>query len=411
MNALRVVMLAPFGLSPKGTVSARMMPLAEGLARRGHAVALIIPPWDAPQDSGRTWEEGGVQVHNLRVDDLRRPRLSPTLIHRTVQAVREQNPHLVHVFKPIGQAGAAAWFLSHHAGRPALLADVDDLEGRRGWGGRRPIPAWEGWVRQMQMRWAVGHADGITVASRYALEFCRRGARRETGLLYLPNGCRAEGPLPASPAWEQARRAARTALGIGEGSSAVLWSTRFHEIHPDRAGPILQGILAACPGADIYVAGAGLTQPDRRREGRLRELLAPSGRAHFVGWLPRPEWERLVLASDLGILPMDETPINQARCPATLPAMLCAGLPVAAHAVGEASTYIRDGHSGWLVPAGEVEGFVQAVRGALSAPGRLQAMREEAARTTGENWSWEVLAGRLESHYFQILERPHFAKS
>src|SRR5690349_1457394 len=47
-KAMRIAMLAPFGLQPKATVSARMVPLAQALARRGHMVRVIIPPWDDP---------------------------------------------------------------------------------------------------------------------------------------------------------------------------------------------------------------------------------------------------------------------------------------------------------------------------------------------------------------------------
>src|SRR5438105_4606679 len=43
---MRIAFIAPFGLQPKGTVSARMLPLAHALAQRGHQVRIIIPPWD-----------------------------------------------------------------------------------------------------------------------------------------------------------------------------------------------------------------------------------------------------------------------------------------------------------------------------------------------------------------------------
>src|SRR2546421_1245473 len=45
---MRIVFIAPFGLQPKGTVSARMLPLAGALAARDHLVRVVIPPWDDP---------------------------------------------------------------------------------------------------------------------------------------------------------------------------------------------------------------------------------------------------------------------------------------------------------------------------------------------------------------------------
>ncbi|MER3458571.1 MAG: glycosyltransferase family 1 protein, partial [Chloroflexota bacterium] len=56
---MRIAMIGPFGLRPKGTIAARALPLAQTLAARGHAVTLILPPWSWPEDAGRTWEEGG----------------------------------------------------------------------------------------------------------------------------------------------------------------------------------------------------------------------------------------------------------------------------------------------------------------------------------------------------------------
>ena len=45
---LRIALIAPFGLRPKGTASARALPLGQALAARGHHVRLIVPPWDDP---------------------------------------------------------------------------------------------------------------------------------------------------------------------------------------------------------------------------------------------------------------------------------------------------------------------------------------------------------------------------
>ena len=48
MSARRITMLAPFGIRPKGTLSARMLPLAQALPRRGHRVSIVAPPVQNP---------------------------------------------------------------------------------------------------------------------------------------------------------------------------------------------------------------------------------------------------------------------------------------------------------------------------------------------------------------------------
>ena len=62
---MRIVMIGPFGLRPKGTMSVRALPLAKALVANGHRVDVIMPPWSYPQDSGREWEEDGVSIRNV----------------------------------------------------------------------------------------------------------------------------------------------------------------------------------------------------------------------------------------------------------------------------------------------------------------------------------------------------------
>ena len=62
MTAFRITMLAPFGIRPKGTLSARMLPLAQALTRRGHCVSIIAPPVQNPQDAGHRDIYAGVPV-------------------------------------------------------------------------------------------------------------------------------------------------------------------------------------------------------------------------------------------------------------------------------------------------------------------------------------------------------------
>src|SRR5437868_10870490 len=87
---MRIAFIAPFGLQPKGTVSARMLPLAHALAKRGHEVRVVIPPWDDPtaQEAGQSHaiveRTGGVQVVTLPL-----PRRAPRTIALTYGLVRE----------------------------------------------------------------------------------------------------------------------------------------------------------------------------------------------------------------------------------------------------------------------------------------------------------------------------------
>ena len=57
-------------MSPKATVSARMMPIASALTRRNHHVTVLIPPYDHPIDHGRYLTLEGVQIENMPATDF-----------------------------------------------------------------------------------------------------------------------------------------------------------------------------------------------------------------------------------------------------------------------------------------------------------------------------------------------------
>ncbi len=134
---MRISMIGPFGLQPKGTLSVRAVPLARALVQRGHAVRVIVPPWDYPQDAGRKWHDAGVEVENIEL-----PAPIPGLFHinvtRTlVTRALDFKPDVIHCFKPKAYAGLSAWTLwqMKRLGRvkARLIIDTDDWEGAGGW--------------------------------------------------------------------------------------------------------------------------------------------------------------------------------------------------------------------------------------------------------------------------------------
>jgi hypothetical protein len=111
---MNIVMIGPFGLQPKATLSFRALPMAKALVARGHSVTVLIPPWDHPADAGREWVEDGVRVVNVPL-----PRQVPLLFHvlltrRLVTRALALRPDVIHCFKPKAYAGLAhliLWWL------------------------------------------------------------------------------------------------------------------------------------------------------------------------------------------------------------------------------------------------------------------------------------------------------------
>src|SRR4051812_9545727 len=89
---MRIAFLAPFGLQPKGTVSARMLPLAHALAGRGHMVRVVIPPWDDPSAGAGGSEvfiaEGERGVAGVHIVTLALPRNALYSLGLTLGLVR-----------------------------------------------------------------------------------------------------------------------------------------------------------------------------------------------------------------------------------------------------------------------------------------------------------------------------------
>ena len=208
---MRIALLAPFGVQPKGTVQARILPLAHALAERGHMVRVVIPPWDDPdalRGGGRSdvVELGSSGVGGVHTVTLGLPRRMPDSVALTWGLVKEAvrpaigkrwtgeaerelasfRAEVVHVFKPVGYSGLAGFALSGL--RVPWVLDVDDWEGRGGWADvnrysglqRLSIGIMEAMLPRM--------AGAVTAASKTleARAWNMGIARRR--VTYLPNG-------------------------------------------------------------------------------------------------------------------------------------------------------------------------------------------------------------------------------
>src|SRR5918911_5631775 len=124
---MRVAMIGPFGLRPKGTMAVRALPLAKALAGRGHQVALFLPPWSNPTDDGRSWDEDAVLIENVAIS----PRAA--IPQRLVPRALAFKPDVIHCFKPKAYSGLSQWLLwQWRRGRRArtrIILDSDDWEG------------------------------------------------------------------------------------------------------------------------------------------------------------------------------------------------------------------------------------------------------------------------------------------
>jgi len=277
---MRIAFVAPFGLRAKGTTRARALPLARALAARGHAMALFVPPYDSPNDSGKSWAEDGVDVVNSPL-----PRSSvglQALAHlrlawRLLRAVLRWEPDVVHVFKPKGPSGlvgAALWLMgqardagTHRASlwgwRPSLVVDSDDWEGTGGWNDD-PRAAYSFPERRFfawQERYGLSHADAWTVTSACLRDRAVRFGADPARVFVLPNGVPANSIFSPVTDLLLAEDMSRPST-ISHLPTAVLY-TRFAGVRAEDVAAIWTKVRTIVPGRASQFWDA--VSPARRR--------------------------------------------------------------------------------------------------------------------------------------------------
>jgi glycosyltransferase involved in cell wall biosynthesis len=379
-------MLAPFGIRPKGTLSARMLPLAQALTGRQHRVHILAPPVHNPQDAGRRDVYAGVTVTHTA-----RPSLSalPHVVQHVwalFQAVLADNPDIVHLFKPKGYSGLAALLVRLTRPTLPLVVDTDDWEGWGGWNNLLPYPRPAKTLFAWQERHLPRHAHAVTVASRTLETQVWGFGVAPNQVFYLPNG------ITVDPARQPPQPSA-----FAESSATMLLYTRFWEFDVRDIVAVLAAIVQQRPDARLLVVGQG----EQQEEYTLLSLAQRAGvRAaiDYRGWVEPAAIPALLASADIALVPMDDTLINRARCSAKLLEIMAAGVPVVAARVGQVGEYITHGQSGLLVPAGNPAALARAALELLNNAALRQRL-SVGGRQALASFSWDVLAPQAERAY------------
>jgi glycosyltransferase involved in cell wall biosynthesis len=388
---LHIVMLAPFGIRPKGTLLARMLPLAQALTQRGHRIQIIAPPIHNPEDAGRRDSYGGVEVLHTERPPLPAPLNTLHQVAALMRPALHSGPDVLHLFKPKGYSGLAA--LLAHALRPVLplVVDTDDWEGRGGWNDVLPYPPTAKALFNWQERDLPCRAQAVTVASRTLQTQVWGAGVPPSRVVYLPNGSN----LPAATRPAAARPAATT----------MLLYTRFWEFDVRDIVSMLAGVRARRPDARLLVVGSG----EQQQERHMLQLAQRAGLARAIdyrGWVEPASLPGVLAEADIALVPLDDTLINRARCSAKLLELMAAGLPLVAAQVGQSGEYIRDGESGLLVPPGQPAALAQAALRLLADSGLRQRL-SAGAQAALAPFSWAALAPRAEHAYMLAQQSPH----
>lgn len=396
---MKIVFLAPFGTRPKGTLQARMLPLATALQKSGHEVVIIAPPYTNPEDAGLVELVDGVEVRNVLLGPAAGVLSAPFIALRMLREALDRQPDLVHLFKPKGYGGLAAILLATMPvlglKAPPLLVDCDDREGTGGMNDLHPYSMPEKWLFAFQEKSLTHYAKGVTVASR-ALESLAWGmGAQPQRTRYLPNG-----PV-ARPDGERSRGRAR--FGIDDDTPVLLLYTRFFEFSQQRLHTLLEQLCNRLPQLRLLVVGKGL-------HGEETELEQAAIRGGFyknlimAGWVEPGELPDCLAAADAAVYPFDDTLVNRAKCPAKLAELAAAGIAVAAERVGQIGEYLIHNESGLLVEPGKTDALAEAAFRLLTDRELARQLGQTAARRMRDTFSWEQATRTLEALYITVQQ-------
>ena len=391
---MKIAFLAPFGIRPKGTLVARMLPLAEELQRLGHKVSIVAPPYTNPEDSGIVETVSGVTVRNIELPKALGPASAPVTAWRMYRAAMAEQPDLVHLFKPKGYGGLAAMILIQFRRmgirQPRLFVDMDDWEGRGGMNDLLPYTATEKALFQFQEEWIPLHARGVTVASRTLQTKAWGMGIRPERVLYLPNCVKDIAPVNGE--------GVRRSLAIPSDAPVLLLYTRFFEFSQDKLHYLFSEIHRRVPGVRFLVVGKG-----RSNEEEL--LLARGGELGFSealvmgGWLEPDNIPAYLAAGDVAIYPFSDNLINRPKCPAKLTEILRAGVAVVADSVGQLAEYVKAEVSGRLCSPDDWQEMADRAVELLLDKGRRQETGASGRRYLLEKFAWKDYADRLDEFY------------
>jgi glycosyltransferase involved in cell wall biosynthesis len=203
-------------------------------------------------------------------------------------------------------------------------------------------------------------------------------------------------PLPPLSGPADDRGAARRALGVPDGTTAVLY---LGLIRPYKGVDVLLDAVASLPReAPLVLLLAG--EPWGGERARIARRLADPRLAGRVvarlAWLPEKEVPLWLAAADVAVLPY-----RSATGSAVAAQALGAGLPVVATRVGGLVDVVEDGVSGLLVDPGDSAALAEALL-RVGDP-VLRARLSDGARARALTWTWSSYAAALSALAAEVV--------
>src|SRR5581483_557945 len=272
------------------------------------------------------------------------PLVDGVAVARLLRLIRTFRPDILHTHTAkAGAVGRIAALLAGPA-RPKVVVHTFHGHVLRGYFGTAKTEAF----RRLEQTLARSSDALIAVSPEVRDDLVRLGVAPASKIAVVRLGLDLEARVAAPAA---ARDELRAELGVRDGGFLVAWLGRMTEIK--RIDLLLQAVARLDGGTELLLAGDG---PLRPRMEQLAVELGISERVHFAGF--RSHVGAVYAAADALAL----TSANEGT-PVSVIEALAAGKPVVSTDVGGVRDVVADGKTGYLVPAGDVDGVADRLRG------------------------------------------------
>ncbi|MDQ8155493.1 MAG: glycosyltransferase [Gemmatimonadota bacterium] len=161
---------------------------------------------------------------------------------------------------------------------------------------------------------------------------------------------------------------------------------------------LLQALARARRGWTLDVVGDG---PDREMLQERARALGVDARVQWLGHLPHDALPAIYARSAALVIPSTDEGLGLVG----VEAALCE-TPAVAYASGGLTDVVRDGATGWLVPAGDIAALSQAIDGVVERPTKARAYGAAARVRALAAFSPEAVGARYRAAYDAVLDRP-----
>ena len=346
-----------------------------------HAVVAITEV--VPAFSARIWRQD-VQFHSLHKPAGHGTKIYPQLY----RLLRQLRPTVMHTRNLAAlECQVPAWL----AGVPVRIhgehgRDIGDLDGTR----KR-----NQWARRLYRPFVQQY---VALSADLGQYLRQRVGVRDADIMQIYNGVDTERFMPAVPL------------------RAQLAGSPFNEpgLHVFGTVGRMQAVKDQLLLARAFVHALEL-RPDLRRcmrlvmvgDGPLRaeaQAVLSAGRVAELAWLPgeRADVPDVMRALDCFVLPSLAEGISN-----TILESMASGLPVLATDVGGNAELVDAGHSGLLVPAGNVQAMASAMVDMADAPERSRDWGAEGRRRVEQKFSLSAMVHAYQSLYDRSLSERH----